>query len=247
MDARTDHDIRPMPAPYLMVLSPYGPGFWSRVIARLHAKDAVVLDGMTDGEDFRLMAARLLDDAPARFDLIGFCMGGHLAFEIMRQAPERIGKIALVSSNPLPDSAAQANSRIARIAKLETKSAEMEYPDAAYTEQAAQWLLSPISYKNSATARSAKRILADIPLRVSLRQQRAMLSRPDNRVLAEGLQTPVLIAGGADDRVVPTRALQGLCGSMAGATMHVFRGCGHLPPLERPSELAGILNRWAEK
>lgn len=242
----TDRGIRPMRAPNLIVLSPYGPRFWSQVIARLRAKDAAILDDMTDGDDFKLMAARLLDDAPARFDLVGFCMGGHLAFEIVRQAPERVGKIALVNSSPLPDSPAQVRSRIARIAKLETKSAEMEYPDAAYTEQAAQWLLSPTSYRNSGTARFAKRILGDIPLRVSLGQQRAMLGRPDNRAVVKDLQAPVAIAGGADDRVVPATAMQGIFGGAPAAAVHIFRDCGHLSPLERPEGLARVLNDWTE-
>lgn len=236
-----------MPTTHLIALSPYGPRFWSQVIARLRAKPAVILDGMTDGADFRAMAARLLSDAPAHFDLMGFCMGGHLAFEIMRQAPERIRKVALLSSSPLPDSPAQAQARVARIAKLEAKSAGMEYPDSAYTQQAAQWLLSPKSRTNSHATRLARRILGDIPLRVSLRQQRAMLGRPDMRAAAKSLQVPVLIAGGADDRVVSATALQGFFGNTPMATVHIFRDCGHLSPLECPGRLARILDRWAEK
>ena len=149
--------------PFLM-LAPYGRDLWSGILQRLPLPCGTTIDGLDRDDDLGRMAERLLVVAPPRFGVLGYCMGGYLAFEMLRRAPQRIVRLALVSTGPHPDTPGQKQARLLRISKLEAKATGLTHPDGAYVDQAAKWLLSPASCRKPAIVRRARKVIAAIPV-----------------------------------------------------------------------------------
>lgn len=231
------------PAP-LLLLAPYGPGLWSAVLPRLATSLEVVVVPPGDEEDLTGMAVRVLRHAPPRFHVAGFCLGGHLAVELHRQAGERVCGIALLNTDPAPDSPGQRRIREERIARIRAKALDMGMPDQGYVEHAVRWLLSPASCRSEELFSRARRLLAESPVKRSLAQQLAMLNRPDARRYVIDKALPVLLVGARGDRVCPVSSMAEIAGEVVGARVRVLDDCGHLSPLEQPAGLANAINDW---
>jgi pimeloyl-ACP methyl ester carboxylesterase len=232
------------PRPTLLALGPYGQPFWADMQAHLPASIDVVVDDLRDGDDCGVLAARIAARAPARFALLGFCMGGYVAFELLRSLPRRISRLALVNTTARADTAPQAAIRAQRVAKLRGKCAVTPYPDDGYLDQAVPWLLSATSFGSPARVRAVRELLTGIPLSCSADQQQAMLERADSRALLPAIAVPALIIAGREDRIVPLLHAREMGAAIAGASVHILEHCGHLAPIEAPAELGALVARW---
>ena len=184
------------------------------------------------------MAQRILRAAPERFALAGLSMGGYVAFEILRQAPHRVERLALLDSNARADLPDKVGIRYLLIG--------MGYALGARAVQAA--LMNMLIHKD----RLADRALVDQVLAMAdsighatfARQQAAIIARPDNRPFLAEIKCPTTIIVGAEDALTPVKVAQEMQKGIAGSTLHVIPECGHLATLERPEAVNAILRDW---
>ena len=190
-------------------------------------------------------AAALLETAPPHFALLGFSLGAILAFEILRQAPERVSKVALLSANPKPASPAQiATWRQLALHLRQTESSEAElgtvasgFADALYPQ-----------HPQYATLRQRVITMAeDVGVPVFLRQLRWLETRPDSRPsLAMLRRRPVLLAVGRHDPLTPLALHQEMLELIPHAKLAVLEHCGHYSPLEQAPALDPWLETWLQ-
>lgn len=197
----------------------------------------ITVPDLTLDDSVGAMAARVLARAPARFALGALSMGGYVAFEILRQAPQRVERLALLSTSARADPPKRAAVRRASLALAERGRF------AGVTRK----LLPQLVHASRVDTPVGEEVMA-MAERVGrdafLRQQRAILERPDSQPLLPTLSMPTVVGVGDDDRMtapVESRILQT---GIAGARLHVFTDCGHLPPMEKPRETNDLLRAW---
>ncbi len=212
---------------------------WRRPIAALADRTAAVVADLTLDDSIAAMARRALAAAPPRFGLVALSMGGYVAFEILRQAPERVTRLALFDTGAAPEDAAHAALRrqgmeqikVGRFAGVTTRL----LPKLVHASHVA----GPVG---EAVKAMAERVGGE----AFLRQQRAILDRPDSRPILATIRVPTLVAVGADDVLTPPALSQEIHAGIAGSRLHVLADCGHLPPLERPEGTAALLREWLD-
>ncbi|MFC4309133.1 alpha/beta fold hydrolase [Steroidobacter flavus] len=195
------------------------------------------LPDLTLDDSLSAMAKRVLDAAPERFALAALSMGGYVAFEILRQQPERVTRLALVDTSAALDSPQRVTQRLAGIQSLKHGRffgvTTRMLPQLVHT----QHVHGPIGEEVQAMA---KRVGGE----AFLRQQNAILNRPDSRPLLASIKVPTLVAVGDSDILTPPSDAEDMHRQIAGSTYHVFPECGHLPPMEVPEQTSQLLRRW---
>jgi len=166
-------------------------------------------------------------------------MGGMVALEIMRFAPERVTKLALIDTNARPDTPEQsAQRRAANAAILEAEDL------AAFAAQGIAHMI------DASSGERVRRAMIEMAVRVGAgtyaRQNNAMLARQDLRPVLPTIRVPTIVVVGENDRLTPLACSEEIRDGVAGATLHVIPDCGHLPPIERPNELAPLLKEWLQ-
>ncbi|HEY0940285.1 MAG TPA: alpha/beta fold hydrolase [Steroidobacter sp.] len=175
--------------------------------------------------------------APERFALAALSMGGYVAFEMLRQQPERVTRLALLDTSASPDTSERTAQRLAGIESLRHGrffgvTARM-LPQLVHERHVG----GPIGEEVRAMA---KRVGGD----AFLRQQNAILERPDFRPGLASINIPTLIAVGDSDILTPPDEAEEMHRNIPGSRLHVFPCCGHLPPMEMPEETSALLRRW---
>ncbi|HEY4216689.1 MAG TPA: alpha/beta fold hydrolase [Gemmatimonadaceae bacterium] len=192
---------------------------------------------LTLDDSMAAMAQRALALAPPRFALAALSMGGYVAFEILRQAPDRITRVALMSTSASPDSAT-------RIAKRQAAMSSLRHGRfAGVTKRMLPQLIHPdrvATPLGDDVREMAERVGGD----AFLRQQKAILGRPDSRPLLASIHMPTLVAVGDSDELTPPEEAEVIRRGIADASYHVFGRCGHLPAMEHPSMTTALLRGW---
>lgn len=184
------------------------------------------------------MAAATLARAPRRFALLGFSMGGYVAFEMLRQAAGRVTRLALLDTSARPDTPAQTAQRKAllRLAQLGTFK--------GVTPRLLPRLLHPSRLEDPVVTGPIFAMAAEIGRDGFLRQQGAIMARPDNRPLLPAISVPTLVLCGRDDQLTPPALSQEIAAAVPGATLVVADTCGHVAPLERPEVVTPAVEGW---
>lgn len=189
-------------------------------------------------ESLPAIVERLLAAAPARFALCGLSMGGYIAFEVMRRAPERVSRIALLDTS-------------ARPATPESNAMRQEMIDLAEAGHydrvtAMQWqrLVAPARREDAALREIVRRMAADGGAEAFVRQQRAIMGRPDSRPDLKRYAVPALVLVGALDVLTPPDHAREIAAGIPGAKLVEIDGCGHLATLESPDTVTAELARW---
>lgn len=184
------------------------------------------------------MARSILRSAPERFALAGLSLGGYVAFEIMRQAPERVERLALLNTNARADRPEQVAFRRMLIGLANTMGPR--------NVQAAA--LPMLIHKSRLTERAlVDRVLnmADAVGRAAfVRQQQAIIDRPDNRAFLAEITCPTVVIVGEQDVLTPVKVAQEMHEGIAGSRLEVIPDCGHLSTMERPAVVNAILKEW---
>ena len=210
---------------------------WQAQVAGLGDAARCQVADVTQDDSLAAMAARALALAPPRFALVGLSMGGYLAFEIMRQAPGRVTRLALLDTSARPDTPEQARRRRGLMAL--TRSGQFK----GVTPRLLPQLVHPANLGGpvgAAVIAMAERVGRE----AFLRQQAAILGRPDSRPDLAGLRLPVLVAVGEADALTPPELAAEIAAGIAGAQLQTIPGCGHLPPMEAPALVTALLQDW---
>ncbi len=198
----------------------------------------VTIASTLEGETIADMAAAILRDAPPRFALGGLSMGGYVALEIMRQAPERVMKLALLDTSARPDTFEQIEAR--RLLMDRVRAGELE----AVIAQVTPNLLHP-DHRND-------RHLIDIQVRMGrdvgpegfIRQEAAITKRIDSRPHLAAIKVPTLVLVGDRDVLTPPDRSEEMAAAISDARLVIVQKCGHASTLEQPEAVTAALMEW---
>jgi len=184
------------------------------------------------------MAEATLAIAPPTFALCGFSMGGYVAFEIFRRAPERVERIALIDTQAAVDSPETAARRRGFIELSHKGRFNGIHPA----------LLPQLVHHSRVADTSVTQPLLDMAGEVGadgfIRQQQAILGRADSRPLLVEIERPAVVIVGRQDLVTPVARAEEMATDIANARLVVVEDCGHMAPLEKPAEVSVALRRW---
>ena len=216
-----------------------------RVFAHLVDGLADVADCLTTEpwhhDSIGAMADAALAGAPPTFALGGFSMGGYVALEIVRRAPHRVERLALIDTQATPDS---PESTARRQALLEqTRVGRFHGIQRSLLPQ----FVHRRHINDPAITQPMLDMAAEIGAEGFVREQRAIMGRPDNRPLLVGITVPTVVIVGRQDRVTPLPRSEEIAADIASSQLVVIEECGHMSPLEKPAEVTAALRRWLSR
>ncbi len=215
---------------------------WASQAAALRGTRAVhAIDGYGEADSLGAMAETVLANAPPRFALAGHSMGGRVALEVIRRAPERVERLALISTGVhLPRSEKEAEGRFSLLAR------GVEQGMDALIDA---WLPPMVWEPNRlipGLMDALARMCADMGLDAYERHIRALLARPEVESLLPGIRCPTLVATGRHDEWAPPAQHEGIAAAIPGARLEIIEEAGHMVPAERPDALTDTLVRWLD-
>ncbi|HEX2613442.1 MAG TPA: alpha/beta fold hydrolase [Fibrobacteria bacterium] len=234
---------RPPPVPLVLL-----PGLLND--ARLWAAQAAALSDIADVAPASVgdltahdtmggLAASVLERAPARFALAGLSMGGYVALEILRRAPERVTALALVDTQARPDTPQATEGRRALMARSET---DFE----GVIETLRGRLMLPGHAVDPAIGGLFVAMARDTGAAAFRRQQAAIMGRMDSRPFLPRIACPTLVLCGRQDTTTPLELHEEMAAAIPGARLVVAEDCGHLSAIESPGAVSAALRAWLE-
>jgi pimeloyl-ACP methyl ester carboxylesterase len=194
----------------------------------------------TRDDTMTAIARRILAAAPARFALAGLSMGGYISFEILRQAPARVVKLALLDTTARADTPEAIAARRAQIAQVAAEGLA-EVADAQFMR-----LVHPLR-REDASLREINRLMAqEVGAEGFVRQQTAIVGRVDSRPMLKDIRCPALVLVGEADTLTPPDRAAEIADGIAGAHLVEVPDCGHLSTLERPDAVTHALLEWLQ-
>ena len=213
---------------------------YAEQIPALWRTGAVTVADHTRDDSIAAIARRILAGAPQRFALVGLSMGGYIAFEILRQAPERVVKLALLDTAAQPDTPEQSAARRAQMALASSGRLE-EVVEAQFVRAV------HATRRDDAALRALNRLMADdVGTGAFLRQQTAIMGRSDSRPTLSSIRAPTLVLVGEGDELTPPERAAEMAQGIAAARLVSVPHCGHLSTLERPREVTTALLAWLQ-
>jgi pimeloyl-ACP methyl ester carboxylesterase len=213
---------------------------YAEQIPRLWQSAPVTVADHRRDDTIAAIADRILREAPPRFALVGLSMGGYIAGVMAQQAPERVGKLALLDTAARPETPKQTERRLEQIALAESGRLA-EVVD----------LLFPLFVSRARQGdENLKRIVRTMAEETGpeafVRQQRAIMGRPDLRPYLPSIGCPTLVLVGDRDELTPPQFSEEIAAGIPGAPLVVVPDCGHLSTLEQPDAVNVALVEWLE-
>ena len=184
------------------------------------------------------IARRILAEAPPRFALAGHSMGGYIAFEIVRQAPDRVAKLALINTQARPDTPEASARRRDMIARAQGG----EYH--AILDELFPGFVHPSRLGEAALRQLVHDMGDDIGVEAFVRQQTAIMGRADSRPTMAWIKCPTLVLTGDADNTIPNSLSAEMAQGIPGARLTIIPDCGHLPQVEQTPACADALVEW---
>lgn len=197
----------------------------------------VTIASTLEGQTIEKAAASILRNAPPRFALGGISMGGYICFEIMRQAPSRVARLALIDTSARPDTIEQINARLQSLARARTRFMAVALLSLA-------GLVHPRRRGDPDILDINLRMARSVGLEGYERQLKIAISRPDSRPSLSVIDVPTLVLVGDSDPLTPPPHSAEIVSAVSSAELKVVPDCGHLSPIERPEEVAQALVQW---
>ncbi|MEO8630226.1 MAG: alpha/beta fold hydrolase [Betaproteobacteria bacterium] len=186
------------------------------------------------------MAQRVLDEAPAeRFALAALSMGGYVALEIMRRAPQRVMRLALLDTRSRADDPEDTQRRVTFM-----RLAESEGGFTPITSRMLPLLVHPARVNDTVLVQTIRDMADRTGVTAYVRQQTAMIARADYRPLLPAIACPTLVLCGREDVLTPLAMHTELAAGIPNSKLVVLEQCGHLSTLERPLEVSAALRAW---
>jgi len=183
------------------------------------------------------MADATLALAPPTFALVGFSMGGYVAFEVMRQATQRVERLALMDTQATPDSAESTKRRRALL----------EQTKIGRFRGVQRTLLPQLVHSRHINDATITQPIFDMAQEIGadgfVREQRAIIDRADSRRMLVDIDIPTVVIVGRQDQVTPLPRSEEMAADIANSRLIVLEECGHMSPLEKPAEVTAALRR----
>lgn len=211
--------------------------FAPQVAALAEVAECRVAD-LTAHDAMAALAADAIAQVPwERFALGALSMGGYVAYEILRQAPERVLALALMDTSARPDSEEAAGNRRRLIAL-----ADRDFP--AVIETLLPKLMTPGHAADARLGAVVRGMAQRIGPEAFKRQERAIIARPDSRPDLARIACPTLVIAGADDALMPREIHEEQAHGIRDAELVIVDDCGHLSSIEQPQHVNAALRRW---
>jgi pimeloyl-ACP methyl ester carboxylesterase len=204
--------------------------------ARLYAQQVpvlwphgpVTLAEHTRDDSMAGIARRILASAPPRFALVGLSMGGYIAFELLRQAPQRVARLALLDTTARADTPEATAARRTQMSLAGSGGFE-QVIDALYTR-----MVHPARAEDVSLRELNRQMGREVGVTGYLNQQSAIIGRPDSRPMLAGIACPTLVLVGDSDQLTPPERAREMADAIRGARLVSVPRCGHLSTLEEP-------------
>jgi pimeloyl-ACP methyl ester carboxylesterase len=195
----------------------------------------VTIADHTRDADVASLAQRLLAHAPPRFALVALSMGGYVAFEVMRRAPERVSRLVLLNTTARSDSPEQNEARRALMA-LGQQGRFAEAQERLFLR-----FVHRQRHSDEPLRRLVKLMAEETGVEAFLRQETVILNRPDSRPSLSAIACPTSVIVGSGDELTPPEVAKEIAAAVPGARLIEIADCGHLSTIERPAEVTAVL------
>ena len=189
------------------------------------------------------MAEAVLRTAPERFSVAGHSMGGRVALEIYRLAPNRVARIALFDTGYLPLATGEAGEEETRKRGELVTLAQSQ----GMRAMVAQWLppmIHPRRVDDTALVNSIIEMMSCKTPEIFAAQERALLSRPDASPVLEQIRCPALLLCGREDGWSGPAQHAAMSEKIQGSRLVIVPDCGHMLMLEQPAAVSAALREW---
>ena len=230
-----------MAAPTPLVLLPgllLDEALWTHQRTALADIANVTVGDLTKHDSVAGMARSVLAGAPPSFALAALSMGGYVAFEIMRQAPERVTRLALLDTSARPDTPEQTANRRNLMQMCE----KGEFKGVT-RRLLPQWI-HPSRVDDASVADVVLSMTSRVGRDSFISQQTAIIGRPDSRPGLSHIYCPTLVLCGREDRATPVELHREMAADIENARLVIVPECGHLSPLERPEAVNAAFRLW---
>jgi hypothetical protein len=211
---------------------------WQHQIKHLkNLADCQIADTTTH-DRLDAMVRHILTNAPSQFALAGLSMGGYVALEIMRQAPERVIKLGLMDTSARPDTPEQRERRQLLLAMSRTGQFK------GVTPRLLPLLIHPDRMADKDLTDSIMAMTERVGHTAFQNQQSATLNRIDSRPFLKDIRVPTLVLGGCQDAITPVEVMREMAEGIPGAHLELLDDCGHLAPMEKPESVNRAMETW---
>jgi pimeloyl-ACP methyl ester carboxylesterase len=210
---------------------------WQFQMEALSDAARITVADLTKADSVAGMAAGVLGQIQGDFALAGHSMGGYVAHEIMRQAPQRVTRLALIATSARADTPET----------VERRKALIDLAQKGRFKGVTPRLLPSLLHKDHQHP-PLSTIVIDMAARVGqaafVRQQTAILTRPDSRPGLAVVRVPTLVVAGEADQLTPVELHEEMADLIPTAEFQIIAKSGHLPMLEQPDTLNRALFDW---
>jgi pimeloyl-ACP methyl ester carboxylesterase len=213
---------------------------WAAQIKALADVANIWVADLTGQETMREMGEAVLREAPFdTFALAGLSMGGYVAMEVMRQAPQRVRKLALLDTSARPEMPEQTERR-----RMLIDMAEQERGFTPVTRHLLPLMVHASRIDDQALVAEIRAMAERVGVPGFVRQQRAIMSRTDFRPGLKDINCPTLVLCGREDALTPLEGHEEMARLIPGAKLEVIEGCGHMSTMERPGQVSTLMREW---
>ncbi len=207
-------------------------------ILELTKRHAVQIACVSQADTIQKMAEGLLENAPGRFALAGLGLGGQVAMEVVRRAPDRVVRVALISTTAQIESPTQAAEREPQIVRARAG----KLPDVV------REILPENALSDGPIRPQILDLMQDMAAKlgpeVFQRQSHAMQQRPDQQKTLRTTKVSALVIGGGQNQMIPPARHEFLAGMLPNAVLSVIPQAGHFPTIETPAQVNEMLSDW---
>jgi pimeloyl-ACP methyl ester carboxylesterase len=213
---------------------------WRAQVAALSDIADCTVGDQTRGETMQAVVNDVLAQAPERFALAGFSLGGFVAQQILRVAPERVLRLALIDTSIHADSPE-------RDAQRQSQRSSVRLPGTfhGFGDKLMRSYIDASRLDDYVLVQRVRDMTARLGAEVFLRQ--SALDRVDGHDVLAGYRDPLLIICGANDRITPLPISEEMHALVPGSTLLVIPDCGHLAPMEQPDAVNAAMREWLQR
>jgi len=211
---------------------------WEPQIAALGDIADITVADHTRHDTMDAIARSILAAAPERFALAGLSMGGYISYAILRQAPQRVTRLALLDTGCRADTPERKEQRLRRNELARREGA------GAVQDELMPLLIHKDRLGDKAFTALVRQMAVDTGTEALVRQHAALMGRPDSRPFLASIKCPTLVLVGREDALTPVEIAQEIVAGIPGARLEIIPDCGHLSTMERPEAVNRALRAW---